>query len=236
MIVDNRNFQSKEYSQVKRRGLRGLGAGNSVNATTMWTPNAGFFATPGKVETAANFTPASTSLLGAPKCSSSAEMFTDECIQVLLANQQHDMGVNNLNNYNVFLANCLNSFPQPKDCYQRTFGLTPVGGYTGSFVADTPIGVDTQKFITGFASTDKAISNIHSDAKIPSQSQQEQTKQQSQAASKVGSGNITIGGKDISSLTDSLTGDVSILGMDIPIWALGLAAAGVLFVVGRGGN
>jgi len=168
-------------------------------------------------------------LLGAPECSSGPSMFTQECIDVLLANQQKDMGSQNKSNYDVFLANCLNTFPQPTDCYQRTFGMTPVGGYTGSYVGNVPVGVDAQKFITGIPNS-QAI-------QIPVKSSQaEQTKQIVNANEKVGSGNITVGGQDISSIVDQVSAPVSVMGFDIPVWAIGVAVVGGLFVVSKMGG
>src|SRR5260221_655114 len=55
-----------------------------------------------------------------------------ECQRQVMAVQQQNFQIDNNANYAVDLANCLNTFPQPPDCYSRTFGLTPAGGYTSN--------------------------------------------------------------------------------------------------------
>lgn len=70
----------------------------------------------------------------------------------------------------------------------------------------------------------------------PSSSQQSQTKQQIYAANKVGSGNVTIGGRDISSIVDQISSPVNIAGFDIPIWVMGIAVVGGLVLVSKMGG
>ncbi len=44
-------------------------------------------------------------------------------------------------NYNVDLQNCLNTFPQPPDCYERTFGLTLPNSTGGTNILTPNAGV-----------------------------------------------------------------------------------------------
>jgi hypothetical protein len=154
--------------------------------------------------------------------------FSSACINLLLANQSANMGQANLSNYDVDLANCLNTFPQPTNCYERTFGLTPVGGYTGGVNILTP---NAQQFITGIApiiapplastATPTAIQNQVN--KTPPVAQQ-----LVMASGSAGSGGII----DTSSITSALGGDVSVMGYQIPIWAIGIAVVGGLVLLG----
>lgn len=234
MIVDNQNVRRRVKSR-ELEGLASLGQSN-VNATTIWTPQAGWFGVVGDSSSAQTPIINIPAPLGAPACSSGPANTADspECIALLLANQQHDMGVSNAANYQIDLANCLNTFPQPKDCYQRTFGLTPVGGYTGSLVGDLQKGINVQQFITGFAS--QSPSGGGGSVAPPKTSQQEQTKQQQQASTKIGNSNITIGGQNISSIVDKISEPVSVAGFDIPLWGIGIAIVGGLFVASRMGG
>src|SRR6185369_4054574 len=204
MIVNNPNFRKSKY-----RGMRGLGSDPSINVTTIWTPTYGFLDTPGVApidNSGGTSSYQSPTLLGAPACSKDANPFvanSAECIAQLLANQQHDMGQANLANYNVDLYNCLNTFPQPTNCYERTFGLTPVGGYTGGVNILTQ---NAQQFVTGISPAGNAM---------PVTSPTTQTQQlQNAGGNPGGSGQQSFvdGAKNI------LSGSVGVLGHDIPIW------------------
>jgi len=56
---------------------------------------------------------------------------SSECVDLALAAEQLRMKLATQANYAVFLQNCLNTFPQPTNCYERTYGLT-LPGTTGS--------------------------------------------------------------------------------------------------------
>ena len=79
-----------------------------------------------------------------PACASDTQpggsAFSDVCQQLIQAAEQANITARTNANYNVDLQNCLSQFPQPTDCYQRTFGLTlpgTTGGATGD-LANAP--------------------------------------------------------------------------------------------------
>lgn len=232
MIVSNPNFRQKNFPNL--RGLGGLGlADPRVNATTMWLPGGGgFLATTGDASTSQQnndikklLDSGQLSLKGKPACSSDSNPFvssSSECIAQLLANQQNDFAVNNAKNYSIDLTNCLNTFPQPTDCYQRTYGLTPVGGFTGGVNVVTP---NAQQIITGVAPIQTPPNK---------QTPTTQTTQQSNAGA--GGGGVIDLTNVGSSIEDTLMNEVDILGHGVPVWALGLAAVGVIAVAASSGR
>ena len=138
------------------RRRAGMGDGNSVNPTTMWTPSTGFLAVAGNINSgvtqptfqAPQFTPP-------PACSSGPATTADSaaCIQQLLANQQGNMNAENAANYAYDLQTCEANYnenlaayaadgitPPPNTCMSDTFGITPTvsGGYTGSTTGAQP--------------------------------------------------------------------------------------------------
>lgn len=257
MIVDNSNARRR----VRSRGMNGLGlydpsflysappglvTFNKTPFVTQKNPDGSSSVTGGNIIYGSPVNqPASyvaPTLLGAPQCSSGpfGTSTSDACIAQLLQNEAHDLGLQADANYHVFLANCLNTFPQPTDCYQRTFGLTPAGGFTGSFQGDVPKGVNAEAFITGMSPTipvpGRGSGGSGGSVAPPKTSQSEQTKQQVDASTKVGSGNITVGGHNISSIVDTISEPVTIAGVDIPLWGIGIAVVGGLVLVSKFGG
>lgn len=233
MIVDNANFRRRNFQASSRSRHAGMGLVDpGVNSTTIWTRSTGFLTTPGVV-TAADYntgTPGyeSPTLMGPPACSLDPNPFVSssgECIAQLLANQQKDMGQRNNSNYNVDLFNCLNQFPQPSNCHERTFGLTPVGGFNGGLNILTP---NAQQLVTGIVPT--AVAQLTSTP--PTQTPTTQKAQQDVAGTSDGTGISNVA----TELMNQAKGSIDILGMQIPIWALGVAGVGLVFVVMKGGR
>ncbi len=237
MIVRNPNFVKKNFPHLKDNGfsLGGLGdIFSNINPTTIWTPTTGFLASPGVVTptdiNAGTSTYQAPSLLGPPACAFGPTMDTSECQAQVQANQQHDLGLRNLSNYNVDLYNCLNTFPQPTDCNQRTFGLTPVGGFTGGVNTLTP---NAQQFVTGVNPVTGSYVAPTPNASISNSVQNTQSQTTQQKVMNSNGGVVTIGGQDLSSIGTALSQTESIAGFNIPIWALGLAAVGAIIVATR---
>jgi hypothetical protein len=78
-------------------------------------------------------------VVAAPACAFGPAATADsaECQAQVIANNLQTIANRSASNYDVDLQNCLNTFPQPPDCYQRTFGLT-LPGTTGGTSADIP--------------------------------------------------------------------------------------------------
>lgn len=75
-----------------------------------------------------------------PACAFSSDAATadsEACQRLVRAANDQNIANNTAANYDVFLQNCLNTVPQPPDCYQRTFGLT-LPGTTGGTAVDIP--------------------------------------------------------------------------------------------------
>jgi hypothetical protein len=83
---------------------------------------------------------AAPTLIATPACASGPAASADsaECIAQVLAAQQQDFGLENAANRAVFLADCLATYPQPPDCYSRSYDQTPTGGYTSDSHAQGP--------------------------------------------------------------------------------------------------
>ncbi len=115
----------------------GMGADPGVNVTTMWTPQGGFnFSSGGSSGPAVFKQPV---VVPAPACVNDTQpggsAYSPECQAQVIANNLQTLANRTAANYDVDLQNCLNTFPQPPDCYQRTFGLT-LPGTTGGTSAD----------------------------------------------------------------------------------------------------
>lgn len=243
--------------------LSGLGAlaalydVSPINPTTIFTPSTGFLSTPGDI-TSGQIQPASSggpglyvttptsSQLPPPACSQDTRpggaAFSDACIALDLANQAANMGQSNLASYNIDLLNCLHTYPQPPDCYQRTFGLTPVGGYTGGVNILTP---NAQQFVTGIApvqqppappqqQTQQQIIPPSSTATPTARQNQVNTQSPASQTQQMMSGGGGGGSGIIDASTSFLEGDVNIAGFNVPVWALGLAAIGVVAIAAGG--
>ncbi len=152
MQVQLRPARARFHPLMRRAGMRGLGLDpSSINPTTIWTPTTGYLGTAGDLSTA--LTPATyvpPGYVPVPACASGPTMFTQECIDQVLAAQQANMALATSANYDVFRANCETDWyanaqrytdlglPVPvNDCAQRTYGLT-LPGTTGSSVALLP--------------------------------------------------------------------------------------------------
>jgi hypothetical protein len=215
----------------------GLGDSN-INPTTIWTPSGGFnFNTPGASSGPAVFQAPTT--VPVPACSLDTQpggaAFSSACIAQVLAAQQQNMQLGNNANYNVDLANCLNTYPQPPDCYTRTFGLTPTGGFTsdahvqgGQTILDAngnpvgsppPVASAPSSYVATPAAQKQPVlapplpapagSGSSSDPAAPTQNY-------------------------VTQATDFLSSGVSVAGSSFPIW--GLAAAGVALLLLMGGK
>lgn len=135
----------------------------NVNPTTIWLPGTG----PGTGFVAPGYgTPApavyqAPNYVAAPAClqANGGAFVSQDCVNEGLKVQQQNMAAANAANYNVDLTNCENNYktnaqrytelgmPVPPDtCAQETFGLVPVGGYTGSNLNLVP---DAVQLITG---------------------------------------------------------------------------------------
>jgi hypothetical protein len=116
--------------------------GDSINPTTIWTPQSGFLDTPGVANPVTS--PAgggggsgsgvyvAPNLIPTPACAfgPAATADSEECQKQVMAVQQQNFQLENNANRAVFVADCLNTVPQPTDCYTRTYGQTPAGGFT----------------------------------------------------------------------------------------------------------
>ncbi len=172
------------------------------------------------------------------------------CVDALQAWQQQNMQLANNANYNVDLANCLNTYPQPPDCYQRTFGLTPTGGYTSDAGAGPkgstlylnasgqPVTV-TPSLVSG-PTPNTQPAPIIPKTPLPTPPPPpggtpltSPTGGPSDTSNLMPPDNLT--GGYVSSATDFLSGDTSIAGFSIPTWGL-VAAAGAALLFFLGGK
>lgn len=235
----------------------GMGAAN-INPTTIWTPQGGF--TGGGGGGAAYVAPAT---IATPECSKDTRpggaAFSDACIAQVLGTQQQNMQLNNNANYNVDLANCLNTYPQPPDCYSRTFGLTPTGGYTsdagggpkgsqaivdanGNIVSNPPPVYVASGTPNPYVAPTAPISKPPAPIIPPTPATQSAAPPGGTAlppSGGSGSGgqavNDTLSGGYVSSATDFLTGNTAVAGFTIPMWGWLAAGAAALLLL-RGGR
>jgi hypothetical protein len=133
------NVQLRNSNGFPRRRF-GMGVDPGLNVTTMWTPSGGFdFNSPGASSGPAVYQ--APTVIPPPACSQDTQpggtAFSSACIDQLLKTQQANMQLATNANYAVDLQNCLNTYPQPPDCYQRTFGLT-LPNSTGGTNVDMP--------------------------------------------------------------------------------------------------
>ncbi len=113
----------------------GLGDSN-INPTTIWTPQGGFTSSSWGAPAAAVYQ--APTLIPPPACAQGPTADTSECQAQVRAVEQQNFQLRNNANYSVDLANCLATVPTPPDCYQRTFGLTPAGGFTSDAQTQGP--------------------------------------------------------------------------------------------------
>jgi hypothetical protein len=208
-----------------RRWRFGLGVDPGINNTTMWTPTGGYNFNAGGSSGPAVFQ--APTVIPPPACSSDTEpggsAFSSACIAELQAYQQQNMQALNNANYAVDLQNCLNTFPQPTNCYQRTFGLTPTGGFTsdaGGGPGGTTIILDANgNPVTNSPAVLKAPTPSAPPAPTP-QSTPTNTQSGGSTAQKVS--DVLTGGSTAPSATTPATS------MTTWYWIAGLAAAGLL--------
>lgn len=228
---------------------RGIGADPGVNVTTIWTPQTGFNVSGGGGGGAAYVAPA---VIANPAClqdtSPGGTAFSDACQTQLRQVQQQRMQLANNANYNVDLANCLNTFPQPPDCYTRTFGLTPTGGYTsdasvqgkqGQVIVDAsgnvvsnppPVYSATGTPNIFVAPIPHAI--IPAPAPPPGGTPLPTSPAPPGPTTTADGGSTTSGGGYVAPGTDFITSDVNLAGFNIPVWGLLAAGAATLFFLG----
>lgn len=256
MIVNNSNFRKRNYSNK----VSGLGL---YDPTFLYSAPSGLinYANPITSSPSSSSGPASyvaPTLLGAPACSSGDPWVANSsaCIQLLLSNQQKDMSANLDANRAVFLQNCNRDWlmndqryselkmERPRnDCSERSFGQTPT-----TLFANANPGIDWSNVphdLTQVVNGGIPPVNVNMNANQATQvtqvtanktkSQSQQMSEQVSALDKVGSGNFDI--SSISNLTSSFGGDVSVLGFDIPIWAIGaVVIGGGIFLASRSGH
>jgi hypothetical protein len=215
---------------------RGVGDSN-INATTIWTPQTGFNVSGGGGAGPAVFVAPTT--VPVPACSQDTQpggaAFSDACIAQVLAAQQQNMQLRNNANYNVDLQNCLNTYPQPPDCYSRTFGLTPTGGYTsdaGAGPGGSTLILDASGNPVGSPPSVAAPAPapyVAAPSATPVAAPVSSTPAGSPVPSPAGapSSYVTAG-------TDFLSGSVGIAGSSFPVW--GLLAAGAALLLFMGGK
>jgi hypothetical protein len=166
-----------------------------------------------------------------PACSSDTQpggaAFSSACIAELLAYQQQNMQSLNNANYAVDLENCLSTYPQPTDCYQRTFGLTPTGGFTSD--AGAGPGGSTLILDANGNPVTNTPALLHAPVPTPAPTPTPTPTPQTQN---------TGGGSTAQKVADQLTGGGSTPTPTTPAtsnttlyWIAGLAAAGVLLFV-----
>ncbi len=109
---------------------------SNVNPTTIWTPTGGFTASSGYGGSSAAYV--APTLIPTPACAFGPTADTSECQAQVQAVEQQNLGLDNNANRAVFVADCLATYPQPTDCYTRTYDQTPVGGYTSDSQAQGP--------------------------------------------------------------------------------------------------
>jgi hypothetical protein len=204
-------------------------AGTNVNPTTIWTPSGGFnFASGGGGGPAVFQTPATVPV---PACSQDTQpggaAFSSACIAQVLAAQQQNMQLANNANYQVDLTNCLNQFPQPTDCYQRTFGLTPTGGYTSDAHVQGK-GGDT--ILDAGGNVVSGPPPVFSSAPNPYVAAPTPTPQPAQAPAPAPQSAPTP--NYVTQATDFLTGNVAVGGSQFPIWEIAAAGLALLFFMG----
>lgn len=219
----------------RRAGL----SDSNINPTTIWTPQTGFNVSGGGGSGPAVFV--APAVIPSPACTLDTQpggaAFSDACIAQVLANQQANMQARNNANYNVDLQNCLNTYPQPPDCYQRTFGLTPTGGYTsdagggpggsqaivnagGQVVASpAPVSIPAP---SAYVAPSTPVTPAAALPSTPATSAPSESILPSAPAAYVSPG------------TDFLSSDISAAGFNIPIW--GLLAAGTALLLFMGGK
>ena len=219
---------------------RGIGADPGVNVTTIWTPQTGFNVSGGGGSGPAVFV--QPSVVPVPACTQDTRpggaAFSDACIAQVLAAQQQNMQLRNQANYNVDLQNCLNTFPQPPDCYTRTFGLTPTGGYTSDAGAgpggsqlivnaagqpvSSPPPVALSPAPTAYVA---APGPAPGGTPLPAVAPSPPLPATSPSPADQSAGYVN-------SATGFLTGDTSVAGFNVPVWGLVAAGAALLFFMG----
>ena len=226
-----------------RGGFRGLGLDPSaINPTTIWTPSTGFLSTPGDITSGtSSATYQAPAVVPVPSCSLDTRpggaAFSDACIAQVLAAQQQNMQLRNNANYAVDLQNCLNTFPQPPDCYSRTFGLTPTGGYTSdAFVQGPQVILDAGgNPVTApppvFSTTPNPY--VMAPPVVPKTTTPAPA---TRATVPAADGSTTVGGGGyIAQATDFLSSPVALGGSSFPIWELAGAGLLALFLL-KGGR
>lgn len=207
---------------------RGLGDGSSINSTTIWTPQTGFL-TGGGAAPAVYQAP---SAVAVPACSQDTRpggaAFSDACIAQVLAAQQTRFQLANNANYSVDLTNCLNTFPQPPDCYSRTFGLTPAGGFTSDASATGPqLILDAGGNVVD---TPPPVSTLPVTPRTPAISTV------SAPGTSVGSGSSAAAATGLvlssAGIQNALSATADVGGYSIPWWEIAAAAAAALFIFG----
>lgn len=208
---------------VNRGRRRGVGQSN-INPTTIWDPQHGWnINSPGSTAGPAVYQ--APQVIPPPACTQDTQpggaAFSSGCIAQLLATQQQNLAAGTAANYNVDLQNCLNTFPQPPDCYQRTFGLT-LPGTTGGASGDI---ANAAALLGDPAAAALAAEGAHNPPTPTPQPQAPTPTPQTQSPSTGGgttqqpSGGVTTGGGGTTN--------------PIPTWywIAGLAAAGLLIFV-----
>lgn len=231
---------------------RGIGADPGVNVTTIWTPQTGFNVSGGGGSGPAVFV--QPSVVPVPACTQDTRpggaAFSDACIAQVLAAQQQNMQLRNQANYNVDLQNCLNTFPQPPDCYTRTFGLTPTGGYTsdasvqgkqGQVIVDASGNVVSNPppvySATGTPNLFVAPiphATIPAPAPPPGGTPLPTSPAPPGPTTTADGGTVTTtsGGGYVTAGTDFISSDVNLAGFNVPVWGLLAAGAAALFFLG----
>lgn len=171
-----------------------------------------------------------------PACAFGPTADTSECQALVQTAQQTRMQFANDANYTVDLANCLGTFPQPTNCYSRTFGLTPTGGYTSDAQAQGPqLILDAGGNVVGapppvFAPTPNPYVAAPTPAITGGPSG---IKTLAPPASTTPP--VTGGGGYVSAATDFLSSPVALGGSSFPIWELAGAGLLALFLL-KGGH
>jgi len=139
---------------------------SNINKTTMWTPQGGYnFNTPGATSGPAVFV--QPVVVPPPACVNDTEpgggAYSPACQAQVIANNLQTLANRTAANYNVDLQNCLNTFPQPPDCYERTFGLT-LPNSTGGTSVDIP---NAANLLGDPAAQALAAENAHNNTPAP---------------------------------------------------------------------
>jgi hypothetical protein len=259
MIVPNSN-KYRRASHIPREPLftpmtlRGLGilgslGQSNVNATTIFIPGTGagtgWLAQTGNVSSAITGSPVfqAPALSPAPACSQDpGSMFTQECINQVLANQEKNMAANNASSYNYDVGTCESNLAEnnaqrnslgmpllPDTCASDTFNLVPTQTpTTGGINIQTP---NAAALLTtpGIVPQTPTLAQQAASVSNTGTSQGQQLAQITSAGTNAGGS----GPQDIVSQIESgLTSTTNIAGNDIPVWGiLAAVAAGLVLLV-----